>query len=442
MGADGPKVLCDLGGAPLLAHVIGMMRRLGAGAVHIVVGHGADRVREAFGGDDNLVWHEQREQLGTAHAVSCALPALGDADTALITYADMPLIHAGTYRGVLDGLARADLALLTADVTAPAGYGRILRDGRGAIAGIVEEADATPEQRAIAEVNLGVMAAKTKVLRELIAKVGNDNNQREYYLTDCAAAAVAGGLRVASSGLRDESEAAGVNDRIQLERAERILQRRRVHGLMERGACVRDASRLDVRGEVELGRNVLFDVGVVLEGAVELGDDVSVGAYSMLRDVSIGAGSVIKPYSIVEDAQIGARCFIGPYARIRPQTVLADEVHVGNFVEVKKSVIGAGSKANHLSYIGDSEIGAAVNVGAGVITCNYDGADKHRTVIGDDVFIGSDTQLVAPVAVGDGATIGAGSTITRDAGAGALTLSRSEQKSVANWRRPRKKGAG
>jgi len=442
MGADGPKVLCDLGGAPLLAHVIGMMRRLGAGAVHIVVGHGADRVREAFGGDDNLVWHEQREQLGTAHAVSCALPALGDADTALITYADMPLIHAGTYRGVLDGLARADLALLTADVTAPAGYGRILRDGRGAIAGIVEEADATPEQRAIAEVNLGVMAAKTKVLRELIAKVGNDNNQREYYLTDCAAAAVAGGLRVASSGLRDESEAAGVNDRIQLERAERILQRRRVHALMERGACVRDASRLDVRGEVELGRNVLFDVGVVLEGAVELGDDVSVGAYSMLRDVSVGAGSVIKPYSIVEDAQIGARCFIGPYARIRPQTVLADEVHVGNFVEVKKSVIGAGSKANHLSYIGDSEIGAAVNVGAGVITCNYDGADKHRTVIGDDVFIGSDTQLVAPVAVGDGATIGAGSTITRDAGAGALTLSRSEQKSVANWRRPRKKGAG
>jgi len=442
MGADGPKVLCDLGGAPLLAHVIGMMRRLGAGAVHIVVGHGADRVREAFGGDDNLVWHEQREQLGTAHAVSCALPALGDADTALITYADMPLIHAGTYRGVLDGLARADLALLTADVAAPAGYGRILRDGRGAITGIVEEADATPEQRAIAEVNLGVMAAKTKVLRELIAKVGNDNNQREYYLTDCAAAAVAGGLRVASSGLRDESEAAGVNDRVQLERAERILQRRRVHGLMERGACVRDASRLDVRGEVELGRNVLFDVGVVLEGAVELGDDVSVGAYSMLRDVSVGAGSVIKPYSIVEDAQIGARCFIGPYARIRPQTVLADEVHVGNFVEVKKSVIGAGSKANHLSYIGDSEIGAAVNVGAGVITCNYDGADKHRTVIGDDVFIGSDTQLVAPVAVGDGATIGAGSTITRDAGAGALTLSRSEQKSVANWRRPRKKGAG
>ncbi len=372
MGADGPKVLCDLGGAPLLAHVIGMMRRLGAGAVHIVVGHGADRVREAFGGDDNLVWHEQREQLGTAHAVSCALPALGDADTALITYADMPLIHAGTYRGVLDGLARADLALLTADVTAPAGYGRILRDGRGAIAGIVEEADATPEQRAIAEVNLGVMAAKTKVLRELIAKVGNDNNQREYYLTDCAAVAVAGGLRVASSGLRDESEAAGVNDRIQLERAERILQRRRVHGLMERGACVRDASRLDVRGEVELGRNVLFDVGVVLEGAVELGDDVSVGAYSMLRDVSIGAGSVIKPYSIVEDAQIGARCFIGPYARIRPQTVLADEVHVGNFVEVKKRVIGAGSKANHRSYIGHRQTGAAAHVGAAVSTRNSD----------------------------------------------------------------------
>jgi len=442
MGAGGPKVLCDLGGAPLLGHVIGMMRRLGAGEVHIVVGHGGDRVREAFGGDGGLVWHEQREQLGTAHAVSCALPALGDDDTALITYGDMPLIHAGTYRGVLDGLAHADLALLTADVAAPAGYGRILRDARGGIAGIVEEADATPEQRAITEVNLGVMAAKARVLRALIAEVGNDNNQREYYLTDCAGAAVAGNLRLASSGLRDASEAAGVNDRIQLEHAERILQRRRVHSLMARGACVRDASRLEVRAEVEIGQNVLFDVGVVLEGGVELGDDVSVGAYSMLRDVSIGAGTVIKPYSIVEDAQIGARCRVGPYARIRPQTVLADEVHVGNFVEVKKSVIGAGSKANHLSYIGDSEIGAAVNVGAGVITCNYDGADKHRTVIGDDVFIGSDTQLVAPVAVGDGATIGAGSTITRDADAGALTLSRSEQKTVAGWRRPRKKGAG
>lgn len=442
MGAGGPKVLCDLGGAPLLGHVIGMMRQLGAGAVHIVVGHGGGRVREAFGGDGGLVWHEQREQLGTAHAVSCALPALGDDDTALITYGDMPLIHAGTYRGVLEGLARADLALLTADVAAPAGYGRILRDGRGGVAGIVEEADATPEQRAITEVNLGVMAAKARVLRALIAEVGNDNNQREYYLTDCAGAAVAGGLRVASSGLREASEAAGVNDRIQLEHAERILQRRRVHSLMARGACVRDASRLEVRGEVELGQNVLFDVGVILEGAVELGDDVAVGAYSMLRDVRIGAGTVIKPYSIIEDAQIGARCRVGPYARIRPQTVLADEVHVGNFVEVKKSVIGAGSKANHLSYIGDSEIGAAVNVGAGVITCNYDGADKHRTVIGDDVFIGSDTQLVAPVSVGDGATIGAGSTITRDAGAGTLTLSRSEQKTVANWRRPRKKGAG
>jgi len=436
MGADGPKVLCDLGGAPLLAHVIGMMRRLGAGAVHIVVGHGADRVREAFGGDDNLVWHEQREQLGTAHAVSCALPALGDADTALITYADMPLIHAGTYRGVLDGLARADLALLTADVTAPAGYGRILRDGRGAIAGIVEEADATPEQRAIAEVNLGVMAAKTKVLRELIAKVGNDNNQREYYLTDCAAAAVAGGLRVASSGLRDESEAAGVNDRIQLERAERILQRRRVHGLMERGACVRDASRLDVRGEVELGRNVLFDVGVVLEGAVELGDDVSVGAYSMLRDVSVGAGSVIESHCVIDGASIGRDCRVGPFARLRPGARLDDGATVGNFVEVKNARLSAGAKANHLAYLGDADIGARANIGAGVITCNYDGANKHRTRVGRDAFIGSNSQLVAPVSVGDGATVGAGSTITADVDAHTLAVARARQRSIRGWRRP------
>ncbi len=440
MGADGPKVLCDLGGSPLLEHVTGAMKRLGADAVHVVVGHGADRVREVFGDDAGLVWHEQREQLGTAHAVSCALSALKDDDIALITYGDMPLIYTETYRGVLDNLARADLVLLAADIALPAGYGRILRDEHGEITGIVEEADATPVQRRITEVNLGVMAARASVLRETIAKIGNDNRQREYYLTDCAGVAVARGLRLKSSGLHDPSEATGANSRVELESAERILQRRRVRALMDGGAGVRNASRLEVRANVETGKNVLFDVGVILEGEVELGDGVNVGAYSLLRDVKIGAGTVIEPYSFIEDAKIGERCRVGPYARIRPQTVLADGVHVGNFVEVKKSEVGAGSKVNHLSYIGDSQIGAGANVGAGTITCNYDGAGKHRTVIGDDVFIGSGTQLVAPVAVGDGATIGAGSTITRDAEAGALTLSRGEQKTVEGWRRPRRKG--
>lgn len=440
MGAAGPKVLCDLGGAPLLGHVIGAVRRLGPDAVHVVVGHGADAVRATFAGDD-LVWHEQREQRGTAHAVSCALPALSDDAVALITYGDMPLIYLDTYRGVLADLARGDVSLLTAQIGLPTGYGRVLRDERGEITGIVEERDATPEQRAVMEVNLGVMAAKASVLRDAIAEVGCDNSQREYYLTDCVGVAAARGLRAVAREVLEMTEARGVNDRMQLESAERMLQQRRVYALMAEGAGVRDANRLDVRGDVTLGANVLFDVGVVLEGDVVLGDEVRIGAYSVLRDVTIGAGSVIEPYSSIDGARIGARCRVGPYARIRPQTVLADEVGIGNFVEVKKSEIGAATKINHLSYIGDSEVGAATNVGAGVITCNYDGAAKHRTVIGDDVFIGSNSQIVAPVTIGAGATIGAGSTITRDAEADALTLTRGEQKTVKGWRRPGKRGA-
>ena len=441
MGASGPKVLCDLGGSPLLGHVIGAVRRLAPSAVHVVVGHDADAVRAAFDGDD-LVWHEQREQRGTAHAVSCALPALPGDDVALIAYGDMPLLGLDTYRGVLAGLAHADVSLLTAERVIATGYGRILRDGRGEITGIVEEGDATPEQRALMEINLGVMAAKASLLRDMIAKVDCDNNQREYYLTDCVGIAVARGLRVVAHKVQNITEASGVNDRVQLESAERILQRRRVRALMAAGAGVRDANRLEVRGDVTLGANVLFDVGVVLEGGVVLGDGVTVGAYSTLRDVTVGAGSVIEPYSFIDGARIGARCRVGPYARIRPHTVLADEVGIGNFVEIKKSEIGAATKINHLSYVGDSEIGAATNVGAGVITCNYDGAAKHRTVIGDDVFVGSNSQIVAPVTIGDGATIGAGSTITRDAEAGALTLTRGEQKTVPGWRRPRKKDKG
>ena len=441
MGASGPKVLCDLGGSPLLGHVIGAARQLAPDAVHVVVGHGADAVRAAFDGG-GLVWHEQREQRGTAHAVACALPALPDDGVALITYGDMPLIYPDTYRGVLADLERGDVSLLTARIGIATGYGRILRDERGEITGIVEEGDATPQQRTVTEANLGVMAAKAPVLRDAIAEVGCDNSQREFYLTDCVAVAVARGLRVVGREVADITEARGVNSRMQLESAERMLQNRRVYALMAAGAGVRDASRLDVRGDVTLGGGVLFDVGVVLEGGVVLGDDVKVGAYSLLRDVAIGAGTVIEPFSLIDGARIGARCRIGPYARIRPQTVLADEVGIGNFVEVKKSEIGAAAKINHLSYIGDSEIGAATNVGAGVITCNYDGADKHRTVIGDDVFVGSNSQIVAPVTIGDGATIGAGSTITRDAEAGALTLSRGEQKTVKGWRRPRKKEAG
>ena len=435
-----PKVLHEVGGRAMLGYILGTARALVPGAIHVVVGDGAATVRAAVD-DDTIHWHKQRECLGTAHSLRCAEAALASGNQVLVLYADVPFVKSGTLKSLLALLDETDLAILTNDSPDPTGYGRIVRDDDGNVVRIVEEHDATPQEAAITETNTGVIAARSGCLPELLARVGRDNAQSEYYLTDCAGHAAAAGMKVATLTTDDADEVQGINTRADLERAERYIQLARARQLMEQGATVLDAKRLEVRGEVSVGRDVTVDVNVVLEGRIELGDGVRIGANCVLRDVSLGAGTNVRPFSIVESSRTGRNCVIGPFARIRPETALADEVGIGNFVEVKKSTVGAGSKINHLSYIGDSEVGRSVNIGAGTITCNYDGEKKHRTIIGDNVFVGSDTQIVAPVRIGDNATIGAGSTITRDADADALTLSRSEQKTVPGWRRPADKGS-
>ena len=433
-----PKVLQEIGGKPMLAYVLDNARKLAASRIHLVVSNHAEAARSIFT-DDDLHWHIQDERLGTAHAVQCAEAALGGSNTAiLILYGDVPFVTIGTLRSLLATLDGADLAILTRTLPNPSGYGRIVRDDNGRLLRIVEQGDTTPETAAITEINTGIIAARGRCLPDLLKRIGSDNAQGEYYLTDCVELALQSGLNVTTTAATDD-EAQGVNIPVELERAERLLQRMNADKLMAQGVILRDARRLDIRGEVSTGPNVEIDVNVVLEGRIELGDGVRIGANCVLRDVSLGDGTTVEPFSMIESSRTGRNCIIGPFARIRPQVELADRVKVGNFVEIKKSSIGGNSKINHLSYIGDSSIGYDVNVGAGTITCNYDGAQKHRTVIGDDVFIGSDTQIIAPVKIGDGATIGAGSTITRDAEANALTLSRSDQKTLRNWRRPANK---
>ncbi len=433
------KVLHDVGGKPMLGHVLDGARALSPAEIHVVVGDNAAAVRAAIG-DDAIRWHEQHERLGTAHALQCARAALGGDNRVLVLYGDVMFINPDTLKSLLAALDNADLAILTRKLHDPAGYGRIVRSDSGEIMRIVEERDATPREAAIREINTGIIAARGGCLPDLLERIGCDNAQGEYYLTDCAELAIKRGLKVATRTTGDPDEGRGINTPGELEAAERCVQLAHARQLLAQGVILRDAKRLDVRGEVSAGRDVVIDVNVVLAGRVELGDDVRIGANCVLRDASLGNGTTVEPFSIVESSRTGRNCTIGPFARIRPETELADRVKVGNFVEVKKSTVGAGSKINHLSYLGDSTLGRGVNVGAGTITCNYDGAQKHRTLIGDDVFVGSGTQIVAPVKIGDGATIGAGSTITRDAGAGALTLSRSEQKTVPGWRRPSNKG--
>ncbi len=432
-----PKVLHPLGGRPLLAHVLDAAEALGADAVHCVHGHGGERVREAFRGR-SLRWVEQAEQLGTGHALAQALPGVPDEARVLVLYGDVPLIGRATLEQVVAAAGERALGLVTVRLADPAGYGRIVRDGRGRVVAIVEERDAGPGERRIDEVNTGILAAGAARLRGWLARLGNANAQGEYYLTDCIAMAVAEGLEVRTVSARRPEEVEGVNDRVQLAALERCYQRAEAERLMRAGATLADPARLDVRGRVEVGEDCFLDVNVVLEGEVVLARGVRVGPNVVLRDASIGERSEVLASTLIEGAEIGADCRIGPFARIRPGTRTAAAVQVGNFVEVKNSHIGAGSKANHLSYLGDSEIGAAVNVGAGTITCNYDGARKHRTEIGDGAFIGSGVELVAPVRIGAGATIGAGSTVTRDAPPKALTVSRSRQTTVRGWRRPRK----
>lgn len=435
MYSDKPKVLHALAGKPLVQHVLDRAVELKAEQVCVVYGHGGDAVPQAMS-SYGAKFVIQEPQLGTGHAVQQAMPHLTDESRTLVLYGDVPLTQTQTLQQMQqtgDGLV-----LLTVNLDNPTGYGRIVRNEQGAVQCIVEEKDANNEQRKITEVNTGILLAPTKKLREWLSKLGNNNAQGEYYLTDIVAMAVADGIPVSSTQPAQRWEVEGINNKSQLATLERVWQQTLASKLMAHGVTLADPARLDVRGNLSCGRDVEIDVGCIFEGEVTLGDRVRVGAYSIIRNASIEQGTQIAAYSHIDSSEVGANCHIGPYARLRPGTKLAEGAHVGNFVEIKNSEIGKGSKANHLSYIGDSTVGSRVNIGAGTITCNYDGANKFRTIIEDDAFIGSDTQLVAPVRVGKGATIGAGSTITKDAPDNELTLSRSKQITINGWKRPQK----
>jgi bifunctional UDP-N-acetylglucosamine pyrophosphorylase/glucosamine-1-phosphate N-acetyltransferase len=435
MRSETPKVLHPLAGRPMLAHVVDRARELGATAIHVVHGHGADLVRAAFPEQD-LTWCLQAEQLGTGHAVAQALAAVPDDHDVLVLFGDVPLVRGVTLRKLLNAGGRC--TVLTASVTDPSGYGRVVRRS-GKIVKIVEHKDATPEETGIAEINTGIMCLRAKDLRRWLARVRNDNTQGEYYLTDVIATAFAEGVDVLGVQIDDPEEVAGINDKVQLAHAERAFQRAAAHELMLQGVTIADPERIDIRGHVTAGTDVFIDVGVVLSGEVHLGDRVRIGPNCMVTDSTLGPDTIVHASSILDGATTEGACEIGPFARLRPGTELAARARIGNFVEVKMSRIESGSKVNHLSYIGDAAVGREVNVGAGTITCNYDGAVKHRTTIGDDAFIGSGVMLVAPVEIGAGATIGAGSTITKDAPAGTLTVARARQTVVETWRRPVKK---
>ena len=438
-----PKVLHRLAGRPLLSHVVHTARSLKPQRIVIVYGHGGDQVPQTLRGDD-LMFVEQEPQLGTGHAVQQALPKL-TAQRTLVLYGDVPLIAAATLQRALsfeDGLI-----LITASPEDPTGYGRIVRDGTGAVVRIVEQGDASPEQKAISEINTGILAAPTFKLASWLSRIGNDNVQREFYLTDVVSLAVADGTSIHTAQPADLFETLGVNSKQQLAHLERIHQRENAAQLMDAGVTLADPLRLDVRGSLACGADVRIDVNCVFEGNVKLGDHVEIGAHCVVKDTEIGAGTRVEPFSHIDTAKIGANCRIGPYARLRPGARLAQEVHIGNFVEVKEADIGARTKANHLSYIGDATLGRDVNIGAGTITCNFDGVAKHRTVIEDEVFIGSDTQLVAPVRVRRGAFVGAGTTVTKDVPAHALALSRARQENKEGWAKrfgpaARKDGSG
>lgn len=421
----------------MLGHVLNTAEALSPHAIHVVVGHQADLVRATFA-DKPLHWHLQAEQLGTGHAVAQASDSLHPDARVLILYGDVPLITPETLQNLLAACSDNEVGLLTALPASPDGYGRIVRDGNGHVERIVEHKDADAELRKICEVNTGIITAMASDLTRWLAQLSNNNAQGEYYLTDVIGMAVAEGTPVRTHTCPEPIEAEGVNNRMQQAVIERAYQRRLAERLMSEGVTVIDADRIDIRGQVSCGQDVVIDVGVILEGNVTLEDGVKIGAYSVVRNTHIGAGSEIKPHTVIDGAVIEARVSIGPFARIRPDTTVKTGAAIGNFVEVKKSVVGEGSKAGHLAYLGDAVIGRNVNIGAGTITCNYDGANKHQTVLQDDVFVGSDTQLVAPVTVGEGATIGAGTTVTQDVPNGVLVVSRVRQKHIEGWQRPTK----
>ena len=435
-----PKVLHPLAGKPLLQHVIDTARELSPSKLCVIYGHGGAAVPEMVKLQNNgehamIDTALQEPQLGTGHAVMQAAPQLDDNAPTLILYGDVPLTTSASLRRLVDAAGSDKLGILTVEQANPFGLGRIVREN-GAIVRIVEEKDASEAERAIREINSGIIVAPTRQLKAWLGSLSNNNAQGEYYLTDIVAKAVADGVPVVSAHPSAEWEVAGVNSKVQLAELERRHQLNKANALLEQGVTLMDPARIDIRGELVCGRDVTIDVGCVFEGRVELADGVSVGAHNVIVNASIAAGAQIKPFCHIEGASVGAKSMIGPYARLRPGAQLAEDVHIGNFVEVKNSTIAAHSKANHLSYVGDSTVGSRVNIGAGTITCNYDGVNKFRTVIEDDAFIGSDSQLVAPVTVGKGATLGAGTTLTKDAPAGKLTISRAKQMTIDSWQRP------
>lgn len=429
-----PKVLHPIAGKAMLGHVIDSARKLQPQGIHVVIGHGADTVKERLAADD-LGFVIQAEQLGTGHAVAQALPQLS-AERVLILYGDVPLIEVETLERLLQKVGPEQLALLTVELDDPTGYGRIVRDQQGVVKAIVEHKDASPEQRLIREGNTGILAVPGKRLADWLGRLSNNNAQGEYYLTDVIAMAVADGLVVATEQPQDAMEVQGANDRIQLSELERHYQKRAARRLMAQGVTLLDPARFDLRGEASVGRDVLIDVNVILEGRVVIEDNVQIGPNCVIKDSTLRCGAIVKANSHLDGAEVGEGADCGPFARLRPGAVLGAKAHVGNFVEIKNAVLGEGAKAGHLSYLGDAEIGARTNIGAGTITCNYDGANKFRTVMGEDVFIGSNSALVAPVTLGDGATTGAGSTITQDVPAHALAVGRAKQRNIEGWKRP------
>jgi len=432
-----PKVLHLIADKPLVQHVIDAARKLGSESIHLIYGHGGEAVKEAIDGED-CSWVKQEQQLGTGHAVIQALPNLKNEDSILILYGDVPLIRPSTLKTLMEAIPAKGISLLTVKLADPTGYGRIVRNAQGDVTAIVEHKDATPEQQTINEVNTGIMALNAGDLKRWLGKLTNDNAQQEYYLTDVIGMASFEGHSVVGVIAEDELEVEGVNNRVQLAKLERHYQSLMALDLMTKGVTLKDPSRIDIRGDVVIEQDVSIDIGVIFKGMVKVGVGTVIGANCILENCEIGNNVQIKDNSIIEGAIIGADSSVGPFARIRPGTILREDVHVGNFVEVKKSTLAQGSKAGHLSYLGDCDIGKNVNVGAGTISCNYDGKNKHQTILEDDVFVGSDTQLVAPVRVGKGATIAAGTTVTSDVSDGALVISRTKQREVANWKRPKK----
>ncbi|WP_111978999.1 bifunctional UDP-N-acetylglucosamine diphosphorylase/glucosamine-1-phosphate N-acetyltransferase GlmU [Algibacillus agarilyticus] len=438
MKSNLPKVLHKIGHKPMVKHVIDASREMGCENIQLIYGHGGEQLKLALKQED-ANWVEQKEQLGTGHAVQQVIPFLSNDEVALILYGDVPLIKSSTLSKLVAATPEEGIGLLTVKLANPFGYGRIVRDENNLVTAIVEQKDANPTQLTINEINTGIMAVPAKQLKKWLGALNNDNTQGEYYLTDIIGMAAAEGKEICTVSPHNADEVEGVNNRMQQAHLERVYQLEQATELMIQGVSLRDPARFDVRGDVTVGTDVIIDVNVILEGQVVLGNNVTIESNCVLKNVTIGDGTVVKANSHFEDVTVGKSNAIGPFARLRPGAKLADNCHVGNFVEIKKTTLGEGAKANHLTYLGDAEVGAGTNIGAGTITCNYDGVNKFKTIIGQNVFIGSNSALVAPVNIGSGATVGAGAVVTKDVEDGELAIARAKQRNIEGWQRPIKK---